>query len=228
MASSYYFNTEQTLDSIEAQKKANNTPQTWSPTEWWDGFKEENLFTNAWEYFANHQDYPEEDGYDYTLDPQLKGMEDFYDHFFFSKSSAESGAIKAKLIERAEQNYASPWYYLGRVTGAFADPSTLLLWTKAGQGAKVFASAMIAEEFAKQNMDPTRDDSYVPWVAGIGIGVPAALSLFKTKPGVKVQQEMKVLDKKWNEGVGKEVLVDGKWIDPHTKVSNSSVGAAAT
>ena len=42
MASSYYFNTEQTLDSIEAQKKANNTPQTWSPTEWWDGFKEEN------------------------------------------------------------------------------------------------------------------------------------------------------------------------------------------
>ena len=43
MASSYLFNTEQTLDSIEAQKKANNTPQTWSPTDWWDGFKEENL-----------------------------------------------------------------------------------------------------------------------------------------------------------------------------------------
>ena len=228
MASSYLFNTEQTLDSIEAQKKANNTPQTWSPTDWWDGFKEENLFTNMWEYFANNEDYPAKDGYLYSEDPQLEGMEDFHDQFFFSRSPEESAAIKAKLIERAEQNYASPWYYLGRVTGAFADPSTLLLWTKAGQSAKVFGSAMIAEEFAKQNMDTTRDDSYAAWVAGIGIGVPVALSLFKTRPSVKVQQEMKVLDKKWNEGVGKEVLVDGKWIDPHTKVGNSSVGAAAT
>ena len=228
MASSYLFNTEQTLDSIEAKKKANNTPQTWSPTDWWDGFKEENLFTNALEYFANNEDYPAKDGYLYSEDPQLEGMEDFYDHFFFSRSPEESAAIKAKLIERAEQNYASPWYYLGRVSGAFADPSTLLLWTKAGQSAKVFGSAMIAEEFAKQNMDPIRDDSYTAWVAGIGIGVPTALSLFKTRPSAKVQQEMKVLDKKWNEGVGKEVLVDGKWIDPHTKLINSSFGAAAT
>jgi hypothetical protein len=45
----------------------------------------------------------------------------------FSKSAAETTAIIQKLNKQAEQNYASPWYHIGKITGAFLDPSTLLL-----------------------------------------------------------------------------------------------------
>ena len=69
----------------------------------------------------------------------------------FSKSAAESTAIIEKLQKNAEHNYSSPWYHIGRITGAFTDPSTLLLFSKFGQSAKIFGSAFTAEELAKQN-----------------------------------------------------------------------------
>ena len=90
----------------------------------------------------------------------LETVEDFYDLFMFSKSAAETTAIINKITKQAEHNYASPWYHLGRITGAFLDPSTALLFTKAGQSAKIFGTAFTAEEIAKQQMiEPTRPDS---------------------------------------------------------------------
>ncbi len=231
MSSSYYLQNEFTLTDIEQMQKENNTPRTWSPKDWWGGFKEENLPVMAFEAMKDNEDFPSQDGYNYAEDKQLKGYEDFFDHFYFSRSEAESRAILDKLKERAETNYASPWYHLGRVTGAFTDPSTLLLFTKAPVSVKLFGSALLAEEFTKQNLDKVRDDSYVPWVAGAGFGIPIIANMFKKAPNIKTQEKIAKLDKHWNEGTPpktNEIYTDGRFVDGDTKLVPGSVGAAAT
>ena len=163
------------------------------------GFMDENLPAIAVEYMMNNQDFPPDENYNPKEDPQIAPYQDFYDHFLFSKSVAETSAIIDKLNKNAEANYSSPWYHLGRITGAFADPSTLLLWTKVGQGAKVFGTAFAAEEIAKQQLDVTRDDSYVPWVVAGGYGVPYILNkMAKGTVGAGVQQKVIDADRAYN------------------------------
>ena len=226
----YYFPTPKTVEDRERQKKSNLEPNTWSPVDWWTGFKEENLPVMAFEAMMDDSDFPPEEGYNALEDPQLKNYKDYLDHFYFSQSSLESTAILNKLMERAETNYASPWYHLGRVTGAFTDPSTALLFTKFGTSAKLFGSALLAEEFAKQNIDPIRSDTYVPWVAAAGFGIPLVLGSFKSPINVKTQQNVAKLDKEWNTGVTKtrEVWEDGRLIDGNEIRKPGEVGAAAT
>tara|TARA_R100001530_G_scaffold28480_1_gene22526 strand:- start:1494 stop:5294 length:3801 start_codon:yes stop_codon:yes gene_type:complete len=227
---SYYFPTPKTVEDIERQKKANIEPNTWSPVDLWTGFKEENLPVMAFEAMMDDSDFPPEEGYNSLEDPQLENYKDYADLFYFSQSSLESTAILNKLMERAETNYSSPWYHLGRVTGAFTDPSTALLFTKFGTSAKLFGSALLAEEFAKQNIDPVRSDTYVPWVAAAGFGIPLVLGSFKSPINVKTQQNVSKLDKEWNTGVTKtrEVWEDGRLIDGNEIRKPSDVGAAAT
>ena len=226
----YYFPTPKTVEDRERQKKQNIEPNTWSPTDWWTGFKEENLPVMAFEAMMDNSDFPPEEGYNSSEDPQLKNYKDYADLFYFSQSSLESTAILNKLMERAETNYSSPWYHLGRVTGAFTDPSTALLFTKFGTSAKLFGSALLAEEFAKQNIDPVRSDTYVPWVAAAGFGIPLVLGSFKSPINVKTQQNVAKLDKEWNTGVTKtrEVWEDGRLIDGNEIRKPSEIGAAAT
>ena len=95
-----------------------------------DGFASENLPTMAIDYLLNKQDFPEDKTYNPKNDPQLKNYGDFYDLFMFSKSADETRAIINKLQKNAEHNYSSPWYHIGKITGAFTDPSTALLFTK--------------------------------------------------------------------------------------------------
>ena len=225
----YYFPTPKTVEDRERQKKANIEPNTWSPTDWWTGFKEENLPVMAFEAMMDNSDFPPEEGYNSSEDPQLENYKDYADLFYFSQSSLESTAILNKLMERAETNYSSPWYHLGRVTGAFTDPSTALLFTKFGTSAKLFGSALLAEEFAKQNIDPVRSDTYVPWVAAAGFGIPLVLGAFKAPINVKTQQNVTKLDKDWNTGITKtrEVWEDGRLIDGNEIRKPGEVGAAA-
>jgi hypothetical protein len=195
------------------------------------GFMDENLPAIAVEYMMNNQDFPPDENYNPKEDPQIAPYQDFYDHFLFSKSVAETSAIIDKLNKNAEANYSSPWYHLGRITGAFADPSTLLLWTKVGQGAKVFGTAFAAEEIAKQQLDITRDDSYVPWVVAGGYGVPYILNkMAKGTVGAGVQQKVIDADRAYNTApkqITQQIYEDGKFINPTERVTPGSVGAAA-
>ncbi|MGB1713613.1 MAG: hypothetical protein ACPHEO_04330, partial [Flavobacteriaceae bacterium] len=208
-------------------KPSKEEPVKFSITDAWDGFKEENLPYLAYQKLNDNSDFPPEENYNPSSDPQLKGYEDFMHHFYFSQSVAESSAIMKKLKTHQENNYRSPWYYLGRITGALADPSSLLFLGKFGQISKIAGTAMLAEEIAKQNLDPMRDDSFVPIVAAYGYTVPFLLNKLSAPTPISVQKNLKELDNKWisttKEG---DIAVDGTFVNPNkTDPQPSGVGA---
>ena len=202
------------LADVEKKKAQNNKVVDYSVSDWWDGFKEENLPTMLIQKMMNDSDFPPDETYNPSEDPQLKGYEDLMHQFYFRQSAAETTATINKLKKHAEINKASPWYHLGRVTGAFTDPSTLLLFTKFGQAAKVFGTAALTEEFFKQNIDPFRDDSYVAWVGGAAYGIPAILNKLTAPPPMSVTRKINKLDSEWNTGVKQAdgIMEDGSFI----------------
>jgi hypothetical protein len=212
-------------DLIQKEEK----PIQYNFTDAWDGFKQENLTAMAVQKMMDNSDFPEEENYNPSNDPQLKGYKDFMHHFYFSKSSAETSALINKLQAHQDTNYASPWYYLGRITGAVLDPSTLLFFTKFGQAAKIAGTAMVAEEVAKQNIDPIRDDSYLGAVAAYGYTVPFLLNKLSAPTPISTQKKIKELDDKWvsNQTVkDTDIAIDGTFVKPNRMDPNpTSVGS---
>jgi hypothetical protein len=212
-------------DLIQKEEK----PIQYNFTDAWDGFKQENLTAMAVQKMMDNSDFPEEENYNPSNDPQLKGYKDFMHHFYFSKSSAETSALINKLQAHQDTNYASPWYYLGRITGAVLDPSTLLFFTKFGQAAKIAGTAMVAEEVAKQNIDPIRDDSYLGAVAAYGYTVPFLLNKLSAPTPISTQRKIKELDDKWvsNQTVkDTDIAIDGTFVKPNRMDPNpTSVGS---
>jgi hypothetical protein len=212
-------------DLIQKEQK----PIQYNFTDAWDGFKQENLTAMTVQKMMDNSDFPEEENYNPSNDPQLKGYKDFMHHFYFSKSSAETSALINKLQAHQDTNYASPWYYLGRITGAVLDPSTLLFFTKFGQAAKIAGTAMVAEEVAKQNIDPIRDDSYLGAVAAYGYTVPFLLNKLSAPTPISTQRKIKELDDKWvsNQTVkDTDIAIDGTFVKPNRMDPNpTSVGS---
>jgi hypothetical protein len=153
-----------------------NKPVEYNFTDFGTGFKEENLLAIGINYLMENQDFPPDENYNPIEDQQLIPYANNYDMFMFSKSQAETTSIINKLKKQAETNYASPWYHLGRITGSTLDLSSLLLFTKVGSYARIFGTAFAAEEIAKQQLDATREDSYVPWVVAGGYGLPCIVN----------------------------------------------------
>ncbi len=224
---SYPFTPEDAQKTFEKE----TTPVEYNVSDFGTGFKDENLPYMAIEYLTNNQDFPADENYNPKQDPQIQPYNDFYDHFMFSKSAAETTSIISKLDQQAETNYASPWYHLGRVTGAFLDPSSLLLFTKAGQSAKLFGTAFAAEEIAKQNIDPVRDDSYIPWTVAGGYGLPYVINKM-AKGNVSAATHQKIIksDESFHappKQITQQIYEDGKFINPNERPTTGSVGAAA-
>ena len=215
-----------TPTDLQAKEKE---PVKFSLTDAWDGFKEENLTAMAVQKMLDNSDFPEEENYNPSQDPQLKGYDDFMHHFYFSQSSAETSALIKKLQAHQDTNYASPWYYVGRMSGALLDPSTLLFFTKFGQAAKIAGSALVAEEVAKQNIDPMRDDSYLGAVAAYGYTVPFLLNKLSSPTPISVQKKIKEYDDKWisNQTVkDTDIAIDGTFVKSNKLDPNpTSVGA---
>tara|TARA_R100001530_G_scaffold134241_2_gene108746 strand:- start:508 stop:4080 length:3573 start_codon:yes stop_codon:yes gene_type:complete len=197
--------------------------------DWWKdfkgGFETENLPAIAYQYMLDNSDFTPEENYNPSNDPQLKGYEDFMHLFYFSKSHQETSSIIEKYKKHQELNYSSPWHYLGKITGAALDPSSALFFTKAGSVAKMVGSAMLAEELVKQNLDPMREDSYVPMVAAWGYTLPYVLNKFTASIPIKTQKTIKQLDSDWN-GSPNKVYEEGKFIDPN-KLDNPPSGVGA-
>ena len=215
-----------TPTDLQAKEKE---PVKFSLTDAWDGFKQENLTAMAVQKMLDNSDFPEEENYNPSQDPQLKGYDDFMHHFYFSQSSAETSALIKKLQAHQDTNYASPWYYVGRMSGALLDPSTLLFFTKFGQAAKIAGSALVAEEVAKQNIDPMRDDSYLGAVAAYGYTVPFLLNKLSSPTPINVQKKIKEYDDKWisNQTVkDTDIAIDGTFVKSNKQDPNpTSVGA---
>ena len=204
--------------------------KSYSITGWWDGFKEENLSVIATRHLLNSSDFVPEENYNPASDPQLNGYESLMHHFYFSQSQAESSAILNKLKKYNEVNKESPWYMLGRLTGAILDPSSYLFFTKFGQSAKIAGTAMLGEELTKQSIDPFRDDSLIPIVGAWGYTVPYLLNKLSNKVPFGVQKNLKELDDKWigNQTVkDTDIAIDGTFVNPNkTDPTPSTVGAA--
>lgn len=215
-----------TPTDLQAKEKE---PVKFSLTDAWDGFKQENLTAMAVQKMLDNSDFPEEENYNPSQDPQLKGYDDFMHHFYFSKSSAETSALIKKLQAHQDTNYASPWYYVGRMSGALLDPSTLLFFTKFGQAAKIAGSALVAEEVTKQNIDPMRDDSYLGAVAAYGYTVPFLLNKLSSPTPISVQKKIKEYDDKWisNQTIkDTDIAIDGTFVKSNKLDPNpTSVGA---
>ena len=196
----------------------------------WDGFKQENLFAIGAQKLLDNSDFPADENYNPSQDPQLKGYEDYMDHFYFSQSAAESSAIMKKLQAHQDNDYHNPWYYLGRMTGAVLDPSSFFMISKLGQGAKVMSSAMLAEEMIKQNFDPMREDEMVAYSGAYALTVPFILSKLRAPTPIKTQKELKELDNKWIAPSNKDgdIAIDGTFVNPNkTDPRPSGVGAEA-
>ncbi len=208
--------------------------------DWWKdfkgGFNTENLPAMVYQHMIDNSDFVPEDNYIPSQDPQLKGYEDFMHLFYFSKSSQETSSIIEKYKKHQDLNYASPWHYIGKVTGAVLDPSSALFFTKAGSVGKMVGSAMLAEELVKQNLDPMRDDSYVPFVAAYGYAIPFLLNKLTAVPNLKTQQKIKAYDEQWISNTSSktsikegDIAIDGTFVNPNkTDPSPSTVGAAET
>ena len=194
----------------EDQALANREKVEFTPfKDFKEGFAEENLSVMFGSWLWNNQDYKPDPNYNPKEDPQLKGYDDFYHLFMFSRSAHETTDILNKYLARAEQNVTSPWHQIGRLSGAILDPSTLLLFTKVGQSAKVFGTAMLSEEILKQNIDPIRNDSYVPWVAAGGYAIPAVINKFtQAKPNLALKNKIDDLDTHWIERSAKNPKIE--------------------
>lgn len=230
-----------------AQKKALDQQKVYSPsvtqaaTDLWDGFKEENLLYMAYDEIANGQKYEGDAGYSYVNDPQLEGYEQIKDQFMFSRNAQETTDILAQLKHNASINKESPYYFLGRISGAITDPSSYLLFSKAARSAKVFGTAATTEEIIKQNLDPLRDDSFVPIVGLASFVIPAVINKFTTPvPEHIVQKSVKLADD-WIPPVNKnskrmvvkeldgssKIYEDGVLVNPNkVDTAPSGVGAA--
>ena len=196
------------------------------------GFTDENLGWMAFNNFTGPS-FPEEQGYSPYLDNALFEWQNDLTPFAHSKSSAESQHIVKRLEAARDANYASPYYWLGRTLGFLTDPTSLMLWTKAGRStigsAKMFGSLVTAEEVAKQWLDPSRPDEFVPWTIGLGYGVPAILNKLRTgKLPPSVSAKVKKADETFNGPqtvLSKEGYEEGKLIDPNTVQKPSAAGS---
>jgi hypothetical protein len=231
----------------DAQKKALDQQKVYSPsvtqaaTDLWDGFKEENLLYMAYDEIVNGQKYEGDANYSYVNDPQLEGYEQIKDQFMFSRNAQETTDILAQLKHNASIEKESPYYFLGRITGAIADPSSYLLFSKAARSAKVFGTAATTEEIIKQNLDPLRDDSFVPIVGLASFVIPAVINKFTTPvPEHVIQKSVKLADD-WIPPVNKnskkmivkeldgssKIYEDGVLVNPNkVDTAPSGVGAA--
>ncbi len=231
----------------DAQKKALDQQKVYSPsvtqaaTDLWDGFKEENLLYMAYDEIVNGQKYEGDANYSYVNDPQLEGYEQIKDQFMFSRNAQETTDILAQLKHNASIEKESPYYFLGRITGAITDPSSYLLFSKAARSAKVFGMAATTEEIIKQNLDPLRDDSFVPIVGLASFVIPAVINKFTTPvPEHVIQKSVKLADD-WIPPVNKnskkmvvkeldgssKIYEDGVLVNPNkVDTAPSGVGAA--
>ena len=213
--------------SLEQQKVLSRSP-TEAITDVWEGFKEENLIYMAADEIINGQKYVGDSTYNYLNDPQLEEYEPIKDQFMFSRNAQETTDHLAKMKHNASIEKESPYYFLGRITGAIADPSSYLMFTKTGRAiggsAKVFGTAATTEELIKQNLDPTRDDNFVPIVGLASFVIPAVINKFTTPIPNKVIDDAIDLADDWipvtNKSVKKQIVQD---IDGSTKIYEDGV-----
>ena len=222
----------QPITSLDISEKKEE-PLKYSLTDAWDGFKDENLLAITAEKILDNSDFPEENNYNPSNDPQLRGYKDYMHHFYFSKSSAETSAIIKKLQAHEDTAYHSPWYYLGRMVGAVTDPSSLLYMTKLGKIPKLVGASMISEEIIKQNLDPMRDDTLVPSVAAFSLTYPFLINKLSAPTPIKTQRALKEADDYWIAGKKDQqpiktddIAVDGTFVNPNkADPPPTSVGA---
>tara|TARA_R110000764_G_scaffold37827_2_gene83945 strand:+ start:275 stop:3616 length:3342 start_codon:yes stop_codon:yes gene_type:complete len=217
--------------SLEQQKVLSRSPVE-AVIDVFEGVKEENLVIMGGiavvDRIMNGQKYVGDSTYNYLNDPQLAEYEPIKDQFMFSRNAQETTDHLAKMKHNASIEKESPYYFLGRILGAIADPSSYLMFTKTGRAiggsAKVFGTAATTEELIKQNLDPTRDDNFVPIVGLASFVIPAVINKFTTPMPNKVIDDAIDLADDWipvtNKSVKKQIVQD---IDGSTKIYEDGV-----
>ena len=131
------------------------------------GFAHENLLPLAINKAMSDQyDFEEDKAYNPYNDPDLLAYQDMMFYFSHSKSRKQTQWLVNDLKEGMEKNQNAPAYIAGRIIGGLTDPTSLLLFTKAGRwlikGGRLrvagkLGGAIALEEQAKRRLDPTRN-----------------------------------------------------------------------
>ena len=141
-----------------------------------EGFMDENLFSMVYQNISNDKfQFVSDPEYNFLDDPQLQPFYSNIDYFSKSRSAAESSALVEKYWSEVQKEKNGPAYLIGRITGAFADPTSLLWFSPAAKlvftggrfnTAKKILQMESAQELAKHGMHADR--SYQESIANIG------------------------------------------------------------
>ena len=164
------------------------------------GFLDENLIAigvkSAVDYMfnTNRQQFEVDDKYDIFADPQFIGYENLIGNFIQAKNQTHATKLFNDFKENLKKGYGSPAYIMGRVLGGFTDPTSLFMFTKAGQflitGSRLARAGKVggvvaAEEQVKRLFDDKRTTGESALITAGGFIIPSLFPTIKGKNAAK-------------------------------------------
>ena len=164
------------------------------------GFLDENLIAigikSAVDYMfnTNRQQFEVDDEYDIFADPQFIGYENLIGNFIQAKNQTHATKLFNDFKENLKKGYGSPAYIMGRVLGGFTDPTSLFMFTKAGQflmtGSRLARAGKVggvvaAEEQVKRLFDDKRTTGESALITAGGFIIPSLFPTIKGKNAAK-------------------------------------------
>ena len=147
--------------------------------------------------------YEYDSGYNVFADPQLEGFTNYLGNFIHSNNAEHTKFLLDKFIKKQKQIQGSPSYIIGRILGGLTDPSSLLVFTKAGKflmtGSKLktvggFGGIVAAEEASKRMFTDERSIAETTLITAGGFIIPAMFPNLPINSGKKFDDLAKALD----------------------------------
>ena len=132
--------------------------------------------------------------YDPYYDPQLFKYKELMGNFLHSKSKEHTSYLIERFIDKNKKINGSPFYIIGRILGGITDPSSLFLFTKAGNilltGSRLSRSAKFGaiiggEEAGKRFFDDTRPMTESTMITAGAVIIPALFPAINNKMASK-------------------------------------------
>ena len=159
------------------------------------GFSDENLIAM---YVKDRTAYADktnphsvkDPSYNIYKDPQFRGLEEYMGNFLHARNKEHGAFLIKEFLEGADAYKSSPSYIVGRILGGLTDPTSLFMFTKAGnfllQGNRlarsIQAGSVIAgEELLKRQVDPNRSLVDTGLITAGGFILPAIFPAIPTK-----------------------------------------------
>lgn len=142
--------------------------------------------------------------YNIYKDPQFRGFEEYLGNFLHARNKEHASFLIKEFLDGADAYKSSPSYIVGRILGGLTDPTSLFMFTKAGnfllQGTKLAraikaGSVVAGEELLKRQVDPNRPVSDTALITAGGFILPAIFPAIPTKSASSFDRVANFYDK---------------------------------